>query len=203
MEVRLVVLQGEHQGREIPLPETIFLIGRDEGCHLRPHCPRVSRKHCAIATWAGKVRIRDLQSRNGTFLNDQRVLGEVGVNDGDQLQVGSQVFGFQITSAGGFILAEPIRDEHEVEWLLSASADHETLAPTQVTSEEPIEVDLTQGLDTAGLNNAGQSAGPRGLPGCETHTFDAAAANGKNKKKSGVSAGNHLREYFALRKRHR
>ena len=142
------------------------MIGRDEGCHLRPHCPRVSRKHCAIATWAGKVRIRDLQSRNGTYLNEQRVQGEMAVNDGDQLQVGSQVFGFQISAAGGPILAEPIRDEREVAWLLAASADHETLAPTQVTNEESLEVDLTMGLATSGLSGAEtglRSARPAGL----------------------------------------
>lgn len=202
MEVRMVVLQGEHQGREIPLPETIFLIGRDEECHLRPHCPRVSRKHCAVATWAGKVRIRDLQSRNGTFLNGQRVQGEMPVNDGDHLQVGSHVFAFQIRVAGEPIVAEPIRDEGEVAWLLQARADSEVLAPTQGTNESHLDVELMLGLEseekpTVDLGNTGQDAGPRGLPGCETHTFDAAAASGQ---KAGVSAGRHLRQYFAKRK---
>jgi pSer/pThr/pTyr-binding forkhead associated (FHA) protein len=187
----MVVLQGEYQGREIPLPETIFLIGRDEGCHLRPHCPRVSRKHCAIATWAGKVRIRDLQSRNGTFVNGERVQGEMVVSDGDELQVGSHVFAFQIRAAGQAITAEPIRDEREVDWLLQADEDQEVLAPARGTNEVPLEVDLTTGLD-----------GPRVLPGCETHTFDASktAAQKSAPAKAGVSAGRHLRQYFAQRK---
>ncbi len=88
MEVKLLVLEGKHKDREIPLPETIFLIGRDKQCHLRPHCQLVSKLHCAIAAWAGKVRVRDLKSRNGTFLNGQPVQGEVLVGDGDRLQVG-------------------------------------------------------------------------------------------------------------------
>lgn len=196
MEVRLIVLHGEYQGREIPLPETIFMIGRDEGCHLRPHCPRVSRKHCAIATWAGKVRIRDLQSRNGTYVNDQRVQGEMVVSDGDQLRVGSHLFAFQIKVNDQVPLALPIRDEQEVDWLLSAREDKEALAPSQVTNEAPLEVDLTQGLSAASGSSPGSN--PRGLPGCETHTFDAKAAAGG--AKSGVSAGRHLRQYFAQRK---
>ena len=86
MEVKLVVLNGKHKDREIPLPSTIFLIGRDRQCHLRPHCPLVSKLHCAIAPWAGRVRVRDLKSRNGTFLNGQPIDGEVLVGDGDRLQ---------------------------------------------------------------------------------------------------------------------
>jgi pSer/pThr/pTyr-binding forkhead associated (FHA) protein len=188
MEVRLVVVTGEHQGREIPLPETIFLIGRDDQCHLRPHCPRVSRKHCAIATWAGKVRVRDLQSRNGTYLNGQRVQGEVGVQDGDQLRLGSQVFAFQIKYVPGSVIAAPIRDEGEVDWLLRASEDVQSLAPAQATNDMPLEADLSLGLEFA----------REGLSGCDTQTADTPAQDGH---RTGVSAGHHLRQYFAQRKR--
>ena len=188
MEVRLVVVTGEHQGREIPLPETIFLIGRDDQCHLRPHCPRVSRKHCAIATWAGKVRVRDLQSRNGTYLNGQRVQGEVGVQDGDQLRLGSQVFAFQIKYVPGSVIATPIRDEGEVDWLLRASEDVQTLASTQATNDMPLEADLSLGIEFTGS----------GLTDCSTETEDAPAQDGR---RTGVSAGHHLRRYFAQRKR--
>jgi pSer/pThr/pTyr-binding forkhead associated (FHA) protein len=188
MEVRLVVLTGEHQGREIPLPETIFLIGRDDQCHLRPHCPRVSRKHCAIATWAGRTRVRDLQSRNGTYLNGQRVQGEVGVQDGDQLRVGSQMFAFQIKPIGAAAVADPIRDEGEVDWLLQAKEDAEALAPTCGTNDAPLEAALSLGMDFSGDE----------LCGGQTQTVDAPA---EVAPKTGVSAGQHLRRYFAHRKR--
>jgi len=188
MEVRLVVVTGEHQGREIPLPETIFLIGREEQCHLRPHCPRVSRKHCAIATWAGKVRVRDLQSRNGTYLNGHRVLGEVGVQDGDQLRIGSHVFAFQIKPIPGSIIAEPIRDEGEVDWLLRAREDAEALAAADATNDAPLEAHFSLGLDVGG----------NGSSGCETQPADTPA---EGTPSTGVSAGQHLRQYFAQRKR--
>jgi len=190
MEVRLVVLQGEHQGRVIPLPETIFLIGREEQCHLRPHCPRVSRKHCAIATWMGKVRVRDFQSRNGTFLNGERVQGEAMVHDGDKLRVGSLVFGFQIKPVPGSIIAKPIRDEGEVDWLLKAREDAPALAPSEATNDAPLEADLSLGLEFSG----------KGTNPWQTQVEDTPAEGTRTTGVSGVSAGRHLRQYFALRK---
>jgi pSer/pThr/pTyr-binding forkhead associated (FHA) protein len=187
MDIRLVVLQGEHQGREIPLPETIFLIGRDDQCHLRPHCPRVSRKHCAIATWAGKVRVRDLQSRNGTYLNGERIQGEAVVRNGDQLRVGTQLFAFQIKSSGGVVFPQPIRDEGEVDWLLRAADDAEALAPARATNETSLEAEFSLGLEYGGGEPTALEAQTEEMP-----TQDA--------RSTGVSAGQHLRKYFALRK---
>ena len=132
MEAALIVLEGKYRDREIPLPETIFLIGRDTQCHLRPHCPLVSKLHCAIAAWAGKVRVRDLKSRNGTLLNGQPVDGEVTVADGDRLQVGSLVFGFRIKAERGSPLPAPVREE-DVRWLLNLPADSHVLSPTHRT----------------------------------------------------------------------
>jgi pSer/pThr/pTyr-binding forkhead associated (FHA) protein len=187
MDIRLVVLQGEHQGREIPLPETIFLIGRDDQCHLRPHCPRVSRKHCAIATWAGKVRVRDLQSRNGTYLNGERIQGEAAVRHGDQLRVGTQLFTFQIKASGGVVYSQPIRDEGEVDWLLRAADDAEALAPARATNETSLEAEFSLGLEYGGGE-------PTAL---EAQTEEMPTQDGRT---AGVSAGQHLRQYFALRK---
>ena len=77
MEVRLIVREGKSRGRDIPLPSTIFVIGRGQQCHLRPHCRLVSKLHCAIARWAGKVVVRDLKSSNGTYINNHRIV-EIG-----------------------------------------------------------------------------------------------------------------------------
>jgi pSer/pThr/pTyr-binding forkhead associated (FHA) protein len=98
MDVQLVVAAGKAEGRVIPLPASIFVIGRDRQSHLRAHCPLVSRRHCAIAHWAGKVVVRDLRSANGTFINDERVRGEVRVKDGDVLRVGTLAFRFKIST---------------------------------------------------------------------------------------------------------
>lgn len=114
MQVRLIVLEGEAKDREIPLPESIFLIGQGGQCHLRPPCQQVSGLHCAIAAWAGKVRVRDLKSHSGTFVNDEPVHGEVAVRDGDRLRVGSHVFAFRIMDDPRTVPASS--DAGEVAW---------------------------------------------------------------------------------------
>ena len=48
MEVKLVVLTGKQKNREIPLPRTIFLIGRGKECHLRVHSALVSRRQSPL-----------------------------------------------------------------------------------------------------------------------------------------------------------
>jgi predicted component of type VI protein secretion system len=142
VEVKLIVLEGKHKDREIPLPETIFMIGRDKQCHLRPHCPSVSKLHCAIAAWAGQVRVRDLKSRNGTFLNGRRIEGEVVVQNGDQLRIGTLVFSFRIKKDDGIPIGAPI-SSGDVLWLLESASDSGLLAiANQATCETVIPSEL-------------------------------------------------------------
>ena len=95
MEVKLIVASGKNQGKEIPLPGQQFLIGRGEGCQLRPASERISRKHCAIIVSEGRVIVRDLGSTNGTSVNDERIAGDRELKNGDKLNVGG-VLEFEI-----------------------------------------------------------------------------------------------------------
>jgi pSer/pThr/pTyr-binding forkhead associated (FHA) protein len=123
MEVKLQVAQGKAKGREIPLPPTVFLIGRGSQCHLRPHCQLVSKLHCAIACWAGKVAVRDLKSANGTFVNDERVVGETRIRDGDTLRVGSLTFTFRVKIELEQDMPVPVVRRGDVRWLLETADD--------------------------------------------------------------------------------
>jgi predicted component of type VI protein secretion system len=100
MKITLVVASGTHQGKSIPVPGTQFIIGRDEGCHLRPASPAVSKKHCAVFLKDGKPFVRDYGSTNGTFINDQPVEGEREVTDGDRLRVGPLDFTLKFSPVG-------------------------------------------------------------------------------------------------------
>jgi len=92
MKLSLVVAEGVHKGKAIPIPVAQFVIGRDEGCQLRPSSPAVSKKHCAIEVKGDKVFVQDFGSTNGTFVNDEPVSGETEVVSGDKLVVGPLVF---------------------------------------------------------------------------------------------------------------
>jgi len=56
----------------------------------------ISRKHCAIVTKENEVIVRDLNSRNGTFVNEERVAGEAVLLHGDVLRIGTKQFEMQI-----------------------------------------------------------------------------------------------------------
>src|SRR5688572_26890531 len=92
MKVSLVVSQGVHQGKVIPIPASEFLIGREEGCQLRPSSPAISKKHCAIINRGGKIFVKDFGSTNGTFVNDEPITGEVEVKKDDKVRVGPLEF---------------------------------------------------------------------------------------------------------------
>ncbi len=100
MKVSLVVASGVHQGKAIPVLGPQFLIGREEGCQLRPASPAISKKHCAVKLRDGRVFVEDYGSTNGTFLNDEPVVGEVEVAPDDRLRVGPLDFRVDVKRVG-------------------------------------------------------------------------------------------------------
>ena len=92
MKAKLCVLTGPSEGKEITIPVSKFFIGRGEDCHLRPKSDAISRHHCAIIITDSQIAIRDFGSKNGTFVNDQRVESVTILNNGDKLVVGPLSF---------------------------------------------------------------------------------------------------------------
>lgn len=94
MSVKLMVLAGSHEGKEIAINQDKFLIGRSDECHLRPKSESVSRRHCAIIQKDGRVLLLDLKSRNGTFVNDKQLSPDKAkiLKDGDKLRIGKLEF---------------------------------------------------------------------------------------------------------------
>jgi predicted component of type VI protein secretion system len=92
LQVDLKVLEGRQQGKLIPLNVRQFLIGREQDCHLRPNSDLVSRHHCVFTIDDFTVRLRDLGSTNGTFVNGERIQGQVVLKPGDHVVVGKLSF---------------------------------------------------------------------------------------------------------------
>ncbi len=94
MQVKLKVLAGKNAGKELAVPVKRFLIGRGDDCHMRPKSEAISRNHCAILINEDddEVVIRDLNSRNGTFLNGERLAADQSLESGDHLQIGRLEF---------------------------------------------------------------------------------------------------------------
>ena len=92
MNWALVVDRGGNKGKIIPIRISPLAIGRDDDCQLRTSNPYVSHRHCELLTEGDKVILRDCNSTNGTFINDQRIDKEAELHEGDRLQVGAMRF---------------------------------------------------------------------------------------------------------------
>jgi DNA-binding winged helix-turn-helix (wHTH) protein len=69
--------------RELPLQDGENVIGRD-----LIGTPDVSRRHACLIVRGGRVYLRDLDSKNGTFLASRRVDGETELANGDEITFG-------------------------------------------------------------------------------------------------------------------
>ncbi|MCA9571133.1 MAG: sigma 54-interacting transcriptional regulator, partial [Myxococcales bacterium] len=80
----------QHLGRSIRIPSGGIRFGRDHaesGLHLHTD-KRMSRSHAEILPIRGKISLHDLKSRNGTWLNGDRVT-HATLEDGDVVRMGS------------------------------------------------------------------------------------------------------------------
>ncbi len=101
MEVKLKVVAGNAAGQLIPVPGPKFLIGRAEDCQLRPRSDLISRYHCVIMAEDGLVTVRDFGSKNFTYVNGERLIGECELKPGDRLKAGPLEFELVITATVG------------------------------------------------------------------------------------------------------
>jgi EAL domain-containing protein (putative c-di-GMP-specific phosphodiesterase class I)/pSer/pThr/pTyr-binding forkhead associated (FHA) protein len=79
------------QLRRVPLEPLPFRIGRQPGLELVLPSHLVSKLHAQVFEVGGELRIRDLESRNGTYVN-RRAVKESVVNEGDILHLGDFEF---------------------------------------------------------------------------------------------------------------
>ncbi len=93
MPYQLVVLKGRSASSVLRIPpESVTIVGRQQGCQIRIVSSLVSRKHCELTERGGTLRIRDLGSSNGTYVNGQRIEGTKELEPGFSLVIGSVVF---------------------------------------------------------------------------------------------------------------
>ena len=92
---RLQVTAGPLADSTYFLTEAEIRIGRDPSNSLAISDLSLSRRHCLLGQVKDGYKIRDLDSRNGTFVNGVAV-SERTLNHGDQISVGDSVFLFLV-----------------------------------------------------------------------------------------------------------
>jgi EAL domain-containing protein (putative c-di-GMP-specific phosphodiesterase class I) len=69
-----------------------FIVGRDEACELKLTDKRISRRHFEIRRGGDLIWIRDLNSTNGTLVNDKRINQVELLEQGDTISIGKFKF---------------------------------------------------------------------------------------------------------------
>jgi predicted component of type VI protein secretion system len=95
VDVNLILFKKGGSRKSFPLPSNITVIGRRHDCDLCIPLMVVSRRHCQLSQNNEALKIRDLDSRGGTYLNGKRI-SEATVQAGDYLTIGPLTFMLQI-----------------------------------------------------------------------------------------------------------
>jgi two-component system, NtrC family, response regulator AtoC len=145
----LLVVEAS-SSRWLPLPkEGAVLIGRGEEADLVLSDSGASRRHARIIISAGQVRVADLDSRNGTKLNGETVVGARAMASGDVVTIGdaTMVLRCRRGPPPARVLLDaatlPRRLEEE---LARAVATDDALAVAVITFAEPADQAAVAGL---------------------------------------------------------
>ena len=82
------------QDRTIPLPPGELLIGRGSSCDLLVDDMLASRTHARVTVTEEAVLLTDLDSTNGVYLNEIRLLRPTPLRDGDRILIGGMEMSF-------------------------------------------------------------------------------------------------------------
>jgi Nif-specific regulatory protein len=93
MTPRLATIAGPLKGKVFTLTEEENSIGRESANLICLSDPSVSRRHCVIKHEGTLFKISDLESLNGTFVNDVPVKDRF-LEHGDRLRIGDYTFSF-------------------------------------------------------------------------------------------------------------
>ncbi|QNX08588.1 FHA domain-containing protein [Acinetobacter seifertii] len=131
MTWKLQAITGEITGQEITVDRDM-LVGRHQDADLLLQAAEISRRHAALLLKDQLLWVQDLNSSNGTFVNDIRIEQEKQLHDGDIVQFAS--FKFSVLAP-----AQKITDLPEVE-------------------AEPVQAASTQDLSDQGMPSLAERA---------------------------------------------
>ncbi len=97
---KIIVMLKDKVISEVALDKTEVTIGRDSGNDIYLKNPSVSREHAKIIKKGKIFYVEDLESTNGTYVNDVMVGWRSGLNDDDKITVGKYMLLFKESEKG-------------------------------------------------------------------------------------------------------
>lgn len=89
------------RGEESPLHAGENVLGRDPACDIVIDDSTVSRRHACVTAGEGEILIADLSSKNGTFVDGERIEAAVLVYPGQALVLGDARLMLKLTGMPG------------------------------------------------------------------------------------------------------
>ena len=147
MKAKLIVVGGTTNTAEVDL-RLPTVIGRGRSVQVTIPHSLVSRRHCEISAFEGRLVVRDLDSMNGTYIGDERIT-EAILEPGALLTVGTVTFRAMYDVAGDGDSLSDDADDTSLDVEVFAEPD-DSLG----TEQEPIVNDSTIPLRKGSFSEA-------------------------------------------------
>ena len=159
IQAKLIVVEGATEA-EIPL-KLPTIIGRSGRASLKVRTTVVSREHCRLFDKKGSLFVEDLDSSNGTFVNEEKIDSVTRLSTGDFLTVGPVTLKVVFLVSERALSYDPYSGEHGVLDDVPQSSDVES--QSHIHYKETVEGSFL-GIDDSLLQALG-SREPRANPG--------------------------------------
>ncbi|MBS0207916.1 MAG: FHA domain-containing protein [Planctomycetes bacterium] len=175
MNVKLIVVSGESNAREVPIKRLPLTIGRDPTADLRIVHSQISRRHCQFFLRNGRLALRDLRSSNGTFI-DGKAIDEASVKPGATITIGPLTFRVEVSQSPK--PAKPKGSAPKATTLFDPLADAPATGDMAATQEFAQESLFSPDDATMSFNDVVAAAGAEAAPPAEEDFFAALADGG-------------------------
>ncbi len=94
--VLTIIMDGDPQAEKQIFSQNEIIIGREESCDIFLNDQAISSKHARLIHRNMHWWIEDLNSTNGSFLNDERVESPAILINGDEIRIGRSILVVEI-----------------------------------------------------------------------------------------------------------
>ena len=120
--------------QRIELDERRITIGRHPQCEVQIDEGAVSRKHAVISFTENAYFLEDLSSRNGTFLNEEKISSKTRLFDGAEIKICDVSFVFQVNDRKSYALPPSTKERRRRSVQLPSFTLHDDNA-THISSQ--------------------------------------------------------------------
>ena len=161
MTWKLHAITDELMGQDINIVQDM-LVGRHQDADLVLQAAEISRRHAALLLKENQLWVQDLNSSNGTYVNEVRIQHETVLNDRDIVQFAS----LQFAVVQSVALDVPVENivVSQVEPVIAETAIIEQPAEAVATSDYLAESPLAVDTQVAPQNSAAQAMNNAGMP---------------------------------------